>query len=136
MDNIALVETILDQAREAEDFQPLFDHLAEDMSFEVMLPDGAHESWTGKQAVINYLGRLGMIVPFWRVEILGNGDRVIVFGEEAFDIQHWEVSARSEFALMLHLRFGMITRLLIVEDLSAVSRGDLDGTLADLIPAG
>ncbi len=128
MDRVALVKSILDQVRKAEDFQPLLDHIAEEVIFEVTTPDGIHEgrACRGKQAVIDYFRGIGPIVTFWQAEVFGNGDRVVVLGEEDFAIKNSGLSARSEFALVFHVRHRSITRLLIVEDLSALV--DADGT--------
>lgn len=120
MRNTALVEHILDRVLPAADFQPLLDHIADDVKFEVTAPDGTRSPETrGKQAVMDYFANIGDIVTFWQVKVYGSGERVVVLGDETFTIQNRGVTIRSEFALMFGIHGGLITRLLIIEDLSA-----------------
>ena len=52
MDNITLAKSIF----EAEDFQPLLEHLADDVVFKATIPKGTPISgeFRGKQAVVDY----------------------------------------------------------------------------------
>ncbi len=107
-----------------EDAQRLVERLADDVIFKVTIPDGTPISgeFRGKQAVIEHLTRLGEIAVFRQEkqqEYFANGDRVVVLGEDSFEIKQSGVTARSEYAMVLDYRDGLITHWLIIQDLSA-----------------
>jgi ketosteroid isomerase-like protein len=122
MDNIALTRSIL----ENEDWQRLFDHLADDVVFEATIPAGTPISgkFRGKQAVIDHFTGLGDLLEFRQqrpLEFLGAGDRVVALGKESIEIRKSGVTVpQSEYATVLDFRDGMITRFLVIQDLSAV----------------
>lgn len=121
MDNIALMKSIL----EREDWQMLIDHLADDVVFKVTIPDGTPFSGElrGKQAVADHLMKLGDLLEFRQekpLEYFGGGDRVVVLGRESFEVKKSGVTVRgSEYADVVDFRNGLITRFLIIQDLSA-----------------
>lgn len=121
MDNIALMTSIL----EREDWQMLIDHLADDVVFKVTIPDGTPISGElrGKQAVADHLMKLGDLLEFRQekpLEYFGGGDRVVVLGRESFEVKKSGVTVRgSEYADVVDFRNGLITRFLIIQDLSA-----------------
>lgn len=123
MNNTAVFQQILDAAFATLDFRPLAAHLADDVVFEVTPPDGLPTTpeHRGKQAVLDYFTGLGDIVTFWRVQCFGDGDRVVAVGAESFTIPPYGVTLGGEFAFLLHVCNGLITRFLIIEDLSASS---------------
>lgn len=123
MNNIAWLQRILNEAFATLDFQPLAAHLADDVIFEVTPPDGEPTTpeRRGKQAVVDYFSSLGDIVTFWQVQCFGDGERVVAVGAESFTLPPYGVTLGGEFALLLHLCDGSITRFLIVEDLSESS---------------
>jgi ketosteroid isomerase-like protein len=90
----------------------------------VTIPDGTPISgeFRGKQAVIDHLIRLGEVAVFRQKEpqeYFASGDRVVVLGEDSFAIKQSGVTARSEYAMVLDFRDGLITRWLIIQDLPA-----------------
>ena len=121
MNNTALLQQILDEAFATQDFGSLASHLAEDVVFEVTPPDGIPTTpeRRGKQEVLDYFTALGDIVTFWQVRCFGDGERVVVVGAESFTIPPHDVTLGGEFALLLHVCDGLITRFLIIEDLSS-----------------
>jgi ketosteroid isomerase-like protein len=121
MNNTALLQQILDEAFATQDFGSLASHLAEDVVFEVTPPDGIPTTpeRRGKQEVLDYFTALGDIVTFWQVRCFGDGERVVVVGAESFTIPPHDVTLGGEFALLLHVCDGVITRFLIIEDLSS-----------------
>ncbi len=123
MNNTALLQRILDEAFATLDFQPLASRLAEDVLFEVTPPEGLPTSpeRRGKQEVVDYFTSLGDIVTFWRVRCFTHGERVIAVGAESFTIPRYGITLGGEFALLLHICNGLITRFLIIEDLSESS---------------
>lgn len=123
MNSTAWLQQILDEAFATLDFQSLTTHLADDVVFEVTPPEGVPTTpeRRGKQAVVDYLTSLGDIVTFWRVQCFGDGERVVAVGAESFTIARYGITVGSEFALLLHICSGVITRFLIIEDLSESS---------------
>ena len=120
MDSTALFQRILNEAFATLDFQSLAAHLADDVVFEVTPPDGLPTTpeRRGKQEVLDYFTSLGDIVTFWRVQCFGDGDRVVAVGAESFTIPRYDVTLSGEFALLLRVCNGLITRFLIIEALS------------------
>ena len=129
MDSIALAQTIM----ESDDWQLLIDHLADDVVFKATIPDGTPISgeFRGKQAMVDHLIRLGDILEFRQeqpLQYFGNGRRVVVLGQESVEIKENGVTVpQSEYATVLDFDNGLITRYLVIQDLSAVVdayRGD------------
>jgi ketosteroid isomerase-like protein len=120
MNNAALIQQVLDQALGTRDFSPLAARLADDVVFEVTPPEGVSPTaeGRGKQAVLDYFTSLGDIVTFWRVRCFGDGERVVVVGAESFTIPRYGITLGGEFALLLTVCNGLITRFLIIEELS------------------
>jgi ketosteroid isomerase-like protein len=124
MDNIELAKRLINPPD--GDWQPLLDHLAEDVVFRVTIPDGTPISgeFRGKQAVTEHFARVGDILEFRQerpMEFLGRGNRVVVLGTETVDIKRNGVAvAGSEYADVLEFRDGEITDFLVIQDLTAV----------------
>lgn len=123
MSSTAWLQKILDEAFATRDFRVLASHLGDDVAFEVTPPEGVPTSpeRRGKQAIVDYFTSLGDIVTFWRVQCFGDGERVVAVGAESFTIPPYGITVGSEFALLLHVCNGVITRFLIIEDLSESS---------------
>ena len=122
MDNIALAKSIF----EADHFQPLLDHLADDVVFKATVPEGTPISgeFRGKQAVVDYFANLENVATFRQekpLEFFGGGDRVVVLGDDSFEIKKSGVTARSEYAIVVDFRDGSIASILIIQDLSAIA---------------
>jgi ketosteroid isomerase-like protein len=111
---------------ESEDWQPLIDHLAKDVVFKATIPDGTPISgeFRGKQAVVDHLVRLADILEFRQErprEFFGKGERVVFLGTESVEIKKTGVTVPdSEYATVLDFHDGLITRFLVIQDLSAV----------------
>lgn len=123
MNNAALIQQVLDEALGTLDFRSLADRLADDVVFEVTPPEGVSPpaEARGRQAVLDYFTSLGDIVTFWRVRCFGDGERVVVVGAERFTIPPYGITLGGEFALLLTVCNGLITRFLILEELSESS---------------
>lgn len=124
MSNIALVKSLVDRILSAEDLQPVLHLLSDDVELTVAIPDGRSTGYqeTGKQAVIEYFHELGDIVAFWRVKFFDRGEHVVVVGNEGFSIQNTPITASTEFALVFEVCGGLITRLLVIENLTDLLR--------------
>jgi uncharacterized protein len=120
-ENIAFVRSVL----ETEDWPRLIDHLADDVVFNVTIPDGTPVSseLRGKQAVVEHLLNLGDLLEFRQerpLEYYGNGDRVVVLGQETVEIKKNGVTVpHSEYADVFDFRGDVITRFLVIQDMSA-----------------
>jgi ketosteroid isomerase-like protein len=121
MDNVALVKTLVDRILLAADLDPVLHLLADDLSFKVAIPGAMPICFadSGKQGIVDYFKALGGIVTFWRVEYFAEGEHVIVVGKERFTMRNSALTADSDFALIFDVRNGLITRLLVVEDLTS-----------------
>ena len=101
------------------DLGPLLALLAEDVEFEVANGGNAPASrkeW-GPQPVMDYFGALGGVVAFWQMDYTPSGEQVIAWGKESFTVEGCGLEGGCEFALVFDLEDGMISRLLVVEDL-------------------
>ncbi len=123
MSSTAWLQKILNDAFAARDFRVLASHLADDVVFEVTPPEGLPTApeRRDKQAIVDYFTSLGDIVTFWQVQCFGDGERVVAVGAETFTIPRHDITVGSEFALLLHVCNRVITRFLIIEDLSESS---------------
>lgn len=121
MNNAEWIQGLLDQAFTTLDFHVLADHLAQDVILEVTPPAGHAVEHRGRDAVVGYFAALGDIVSFWRVRCYERGERVVVVGSESFTMPRHGVTLDGEFALLLHVCAGRITRFLVIEDLSESS---------------
>ena len=122
MDNIALAKSIF----EADDFGPLLDHLADDVVFKATIPEGTPISgeFRGKRAVIDYFANLENVATFRQekpMKFFGRGDRVVVLGDDSFEIKKSGVTTRSEYAIVVDFSDGSIASILIIQDLSAIA---------------
>lgn len=121
-DNLALAKSVF----EAEDFEPLLERLADDVVFKVTIPEGTPISgeFRGKRAVLDYFAKLDNVTTFRQekpLEFFESGDRVVVLGDDSFEIKESGVTARSEYAIVVDLRDGLITSILIIQDLTAIA---------------
>jgi ketosteroid isomerase-like protein len=121
MDNVALVKTLMDRILLAAELDPVLHLLADDLSFKVAIPGAMPICFadSGKQGVIDYFKALGGIVTFWQVEYYAKGDHVIAVGKERFTTGNRALTADSDFALVFDVQDGLITRFLVVEDLTS-----------------
>jgi ketosteroid isomerase-like protein len=122
MNNTHLAKSLL----EAQDWQPLIDHLADDVVFKATIPDGTPISgeFRGKGAVAQHLVNLPNVLEFrpeQPQEYFGSGERVVVLGKESVEIKKNGVTVpSSDYATVLDFRDGLITRFLVIQDLTAV----------------
>jgi hypothetical protein len=74
------------------------------------------------------------VVTFWQLDYTARGDQLIAWGKESFTIENCEIEGGCEFALVFDVAAGLITRLLVVEDLPSFIRaaGSLQGQTAEL----
>jgi uncharacterized protein len=122
MDNTSLAQSLM----ESDDWQPLIDHLADDVVFKATIPDGTPISGElrGKQAMVDHLIKLGDVLEFRQeqpLQFFGTGERVVVLGKESVEIKKSGVTVpESEYATVLDFHDGLITRFLVIQDLTAV----------------
>ena len=120
MDNKAVVKRLMDRILLADGLDPVLPLLADDLSFKVAVPGSMPICFgDGKQGIVDYFQALGGIVTFWQVDYLAQGEQVIAVGRERFTMEDTRLTADSEFALVFDVRDGLISRVLVVEDLTA-----------------
>ena len=123
MDDLIAVRRTVDRLL-ANDLGPLLDLLAKDVEFEVAMDDDGPALWTawGPEAVEDYFVGLGGLVACWQMDYGTAPGQVIAWGKERFTVERCELEGACEFALVFELTDGMVTRLLMVEDLTAYVR--------------
>ncbi|MGH8984938.1 MAG: nuclear transport factor 2 family protein [Acidimicrobiia bacterium] len=121
-DSIALLQSIWGplERGESDDSQPFFDALAEDVVFTLSVGEVR-----GKQAVIDYFVNASATMefnPFVRpLEYYGDGDRVVILGDEIFRVKESGATHRAEWAWVVDVHDGRITRILGMQDLADVA---------------
>lgn len=122
MDNVAMLQRVWTPLERGEsgDMQPFFDSLDDTVVFETSVGE-----LRGKPAVVYYFTHIGELVdarPFERpLEYFGNGDRVVILGEETFVVKESGVTAHAKWAWVHDIRDGKVTRIVSIQDLSAVA---------------
>lgn len=131
MDNVSLAKQLINPPD--RNWQPLLDHLADDVVLKVTIPEGTPISGEirGTQAVSEHFENVGELLEFRQerpMQFFGSGDRVVVLGTESFDVKKSGVTVSdSEYADVLDFRDGLITRFLIIHDMSAFADAYRDG---------
>lgn len=120
-DIIAMMKRIWGPLERGEsDYGPFFGALADDVVLEVSVGEVR-----GKQAVIDYYVHASATLefqPFERpLEYFGDGDRVVILGSETFTIKESGTIHRAEWAWVIDIDNGRITRILGIEDLAGVA---------------
>jgi ketosteroid isomerase-like protein len=123
MDDMIAVRRAVDRLL-GGDLGPMLDLLAEDVEFEVAGGEDSPErrKVSGKQAVADHFTTLGELVAFWQIDYGAVDGQVIAWGKESFTVEHCGLEGACEFALVFELSQGVITRLLVIEDLTSFFR--------------
>jgi ketosteroid isomerase-like protein len=123
MDNVTAVRRAVDRLL-GGDLGHMLDLLAEDVEFEVAGGGTSPEYRTdsGKQAVADHFTTLGELVAFWQIDYGAVDGQVIAWGKESFTVEHCGLEGACEFALVFQLAQGLITRFLVIEDLTSFFR--------------
>jgi ketosteroid isomerase-like protein len=122
--NLALAKRLINPAD--GNWQPLLDHLAEDVLFRVTIPEGTPISgeFRGKQAVVEHFQGLDDLLEFEQEEpmqFFADRDRVVVIGRESLKVKKsGEIVRGSDYADVLRFRDGRIAEFLVIQDLTAV----------------
>jgi ethanolamine utilization protein EutQ len=118
-EGVALLRSIFGplERGESDDFQPFYDALADDVVHTLSVGE-----LRGKRAVVDYFESGGETVefrPFEKpLEYYGGGDRVVILGDESFEVRDTGVTHRAEWAWVVDLRDGLITRIAEIQHLS------------------
>ena len=107
------------------DLEPMLGLLADDVEFCVAIGGDAPICLedSGRQPVVDYFTALGGLITFWQMDYTPRGDQLIAWGRESFTIETCELEGGCQFALVLDLADGLITRFMVVEDLPSFIRG-------------
>jgi ketosteroid isomerase-like protein len=118
MNDMAAVRQAVDRLL-LGDFEPMLELLAEDAVFCVAVSGDEPVCLEdfGKQPVADYFAALGSLVTFWQMDYTARGDQLIAWGKESFTIENCELEGGCEFALVFDLSEGLVSRLMVVEDL-------------------
>jgi ethanolamine utilization protein EutQ len=121
IDNVALLRSIWGplERGESHDFGPFFDALAAEVTYETAVGE-----LRGKQALIHYFAPASATIefnPFEKpLEYYGEGDRVVILGDETFKVKDTGATHRAEWAWVIDVYDGLITRILHLQDLSPI----------------
>jgi ketosteroid isomerase-like protein len=132
MDNIALAKSIF----EAEDFQPLLDRLADDVVFKATIPRGTSigGEFRGKRVVIDYFANLGEVATYRQekpLEFFGGSEASSCWATTASRSRKSGTTARHENAIVADFRDGLITSILMIQDLLAIAEAYRTDSRAD-----
>lgn len=125
-DNAGLLKWIFEEMDRVMDVKPLLDHMAEDVVWKVTIPDGTPLSgeFRGKQAVTGYFALLPEIAEFHQekpLEFIDHGDQVIVLGEDSILVKKTGETFRSEYATVTDFHQGLITRMVVIQNLCGIA---------------
>jgi ketosteroid isomerase-like protein len=138
MNNMAVVQRVMDRIL-VRDLESAMTLIAPDAELTLLPtePSAAAETMRGGDAVLEYFGSLGAIVTFWEVNLVPEGDRVLVLGRESYSL-NGGLESEAEFMLVFQLREALVSRIVVVENLA--SEAPLLPTVlcdaADLEPPG
>jgi hypothetical protein len=123
--NVERTRLIFEEMARSGSNQPLLDAMHEEAIYKLSLPKGTPLSgeFRGRQAILEYFERLEQVLEVQEVktwDFVGNGEQVIVLGDEQFVVKKTGRSCYSEFAFVLDFSGGKIVRALVIEDLSGV----------------
>jgi ketosteroid isomerase-like protein len=130
MSDLTLVRRVMDHVL-IENLEPVLGLFSDEVALTVIRPGGgfgSFEQLSGKQAIYDYFERLAGIVTFWQVRFFDQVSHVLVLGQERYTTTRGMESA-TDFALVCHTREGVITELLMVEDLTVLLSGRTGGLL-------
>jgi ketosteroid isomerase-like protein len=122
--NLALAKRLINPPD--GNWQPLLDHLAEDVVFRVTIPEGTPISgeFRGRQAVVEHFEGLDDLLGFQQEEpmrFFAHEDRVVVLGRETLEVkENGSIVSGSDYADVLRFRDGLIADFLVIQDLTAV----------------
>jgi ketosteroid isomerase-like protein len=110
----------------ALEYQPLFDLLAPDATFKVSCPPdvglwGAEVK--GKEAILQLFEvddrtHIEWLIVEQEPDFLVKGDRAVVLSEYSYKLRATGQVVRSEIALVIDFRDGMIARMVEIQDMS------------------
>jgi ethanolamine utilization protein EutQ len=121
-DNVALMRSIWGalERGESHNLGAFFETLADDVVFKTEVGEVR-----GKQAFIAYLAAASETMEFnifvRPLEYLGDGDRVVILGDESFKVKDTGATHRAEWAWVVDVHEGQITRILHHQDLAGVA---------------
>lgn len=123
--NVERTRSIFEEMARTGGIQPLLDALADDASYKLSLPGGTPLSgeFRGRASITEYFERLDEVLDVLEVntwDFVGNGDQVIVLGNEQFVVRKSGKHCSSEFAFILEFRDERISRVRVIEDLSGI----------------
>lgn len=123
--NVERTRSIFEEMARTGSPHPLLEHLADDAVYKLSLPAGTPLSgeFRGRAAILEYFERLEEVLEVLEVktwDFVGQGDQVIVLGDEQFTVRKTGRTCYSEFAAVLEFCEGRIVRMRVIEDLSGV----------------
>ena len=126
--NIEIAQRLLAGIGEAKDPEVLAKMFAEDLRFEIQGDDGALPwigSKTGRQTVVEFLRERDLLtepVNFEVEDVVAGADRAVIIGKLATRIKSSGKVGESQFAIVLTISDGTITRFQMLEDSFNLSR--------------
>ncbi|HZH02129.1 MAG TPA: nuclear transport factor 2 family protein [Myxococcaceae bacterium] len=128
LENSERLGKIMEEVNRTGDFKSLVDALAEDVIFRVTVPDGTPSSgvFRGKESVSTYftktLPQLAVFEQQQPIELVPDGDRVIILGDDSYTLHKTGETFRSPYAMVVEFKAERISSILIIQDLSGMAR--------------
>lgn len=126
--NIAIAQQLLAGIGEGKSPDDIAAMFGKTLSFEIQGDDGVLP-WigkkTGRQAAADFFREIRLLtepVKFEVEDILGSADRAVIVGNLATRIRSTDVVCNSQFAIVLTISEGTITRFQMLEDSFDLSR--------------
>jgi ketosteroid isomerase-like protein len=119
MNNMAVVDQVMDRIL-AQDLGSALHLMSADVELTLLPSESseAAEMLRGREAVRGYFEALGAIITFWEVQLVPEGDQVLVLGRERY-VTDRGLESDAEFMLVYQLRGGVVGRIVVVESLAA-----------------
>lgn len=109
------------------DFAPLQALLAEDAIFKATVPPGTPISgeFSGREAIADYFNRVLPEVAIFEQqvapELIAEGNRVIVLGDDAYTLKKNGKTYRSPYAMVITFDGELARSIVIIQDLSGIA---------------
>lgn len=133
--NLLVLKKTMEEVDRTWDFTPLIRILSDDVVFEATIPEGTPISgqFKGKEAVSDYFMKILPATAVFKqqapMEFVAHNDKVIILGEDAYTLKKNDQTFRSPYAMLVTFDRGLITNILIIQDLSGfleVYRNNID----------
>ncbi|KAA0992270.1 nuclear transport factor 2 family protein [Dyadobacter aurulentus] len=122
--NLLVLKETMEEVDKTWDFTPLISILSDNVVFEATIREGTPISgqFKGKKAVSDYFMKILPATAVFKqqapMEFVAHDDKVIILGDDAYTLKKNNRTFRSPYAMIVTFDRGLITKILIIQDLS------------------